>query len=193
MSSTYHFGRGESGTLNDLKNPKEYHYTDTSYKEAKKCGNFNTVGDRATISKDVQKIKNGEAKSQTINKGDSQTTRFTLNNGRSYGVGSSGTLYPEKGPKLQQLNKPQTRALGTLNDHGLSEKSQDSLRKQGTSQADTKVAVNVWQQNKGKDVEPKKVKNWQSDLERKSSNEPSVQKKSSTFPQTNNTDKTRGR
>lgn len=166
MTSTYHFGRGKTGTLNDLKKPKEYHYNDTSYKEARKCGKQNTVGNRKTILKDVQRIKNGEAKSKTIDKKGSKTTRFTLNNGRTYGVGHNGTLYPEKGSKLQQLNKQQTRALGHLNDHGVSTKSQIALRRQRVCKADTNVAVNVWQQNKGQKVNPKTVKNWQTGLER---------------------------
>jgi hypothetical protein len=161
---SYPFGRGESGTLNKLKNPKEYHYTDVGYKEARKCTNFNTVGNREMISKDVQRIKNNEAEAKTIDRKGGQSTNFILDKDRTYGVGHSGTLYPRAGSGLHQLNQKQTRALGTINDDF--KKSPDKLKGK-ISQDDANLACKIWQQDKGKDADPKDVKDWQKEIAQK--------------------------
>ena len=165
-------GEQVKGTLNQLEIPKDYHYTDATYKQAKRCQSIASVGDRKMILADVQRIKNGEARHETIDekrRGEikGKTTRFRLDNGRTYRLGYSGRMFPEKGPGITVLSKRQTRALGVLNSHGLSVKSQNTLARLNVQKKDVNAALGVWKQNKGRVVNPKHVKDWQTGFEKR--------------------------
>jgi hypothetical protein len=160
-------GRDGKAKLNDLKDePKSKHYDTASYQELKKAGETNTVGNKEMIKDDIRRIKNGEAKRSTTKVKGQETSRFTLDNGRTYRAGAKDgngkvTLYPEKGPGLTQLNKKESRALGVLNDHGIKRnKAKDAMRNLDVSPKEANKALIVWQKGKGKNVSSQEINTW---------------------------------
>ena len=107
------FGRGKSGTLDDLKPPKIKHYIEKISQETIKQGGGlnqtkNTVGSEKLINDDFKRIKNGEAERVSIRGG--KSTEFHIN-GRIYGVGCTGTMYPKEGKNLYCLSKKEAQEL----------------------------------------------------------------------------------
>ena len=109
------FGRGESGTLDDLEAPKKKHYIENFSKaiNTKKEGGINktnTIGREKLINDDLQRIKNGEA--EIVPK--KQTTEFHIGSGKNkriYGVGSSGKVFPKEGKGLFPLSRKEIKSL----------------------------------------------------------------------------------
>lgn len=111
------FGRGKSGTLDDLKAPKKKHHIENiSRKTIKEGGALdptkNTVGSEKLINDDFKRIKNGEAERVSIREG--KSTEFHIGSGKNkriYGVGCTGTVFPKEGKDLYCLSKTEAREL----------------------------------------------------------------------------------
>ncbi|TRU33003.1 hypothetical protein [Microcystis sp. BLCC-F210] len=160
-------GRGGKAKLSNLKDePKSKHYDTASYRDLKNAGETNTVGNKEMIKDDIRRIKNGEATRSTTKVKGQETSRFTLDNGRTYRAGAKDTngevtLFPEKGPRLTQLNKKESRALGVLNDHGIEgNKAKDTMRNLKVSPEESNKAIKVWQKAKGKNVSSQEIDTW---------------------------------
>lgn len=157
-------GRNREGTLNDLKEPKECHYNDCILTKQQRdhVNPKNVVGDRKTITEDLEKIKKGQFdKKETLQTETGTVTRFTVQN-RSYLTTGSGKICPEAGsPGTTQLNKCQTGILSTLNEKGLSSNSKEILlNRQNSNPQNVDKAIGVWQKAKGKNVSSQEIDTW---------------------------------